>query len=88
MNDTRPPTIGHMLFDRHGSLGMVTGSDYLAETNLYLVQIEWYIGSIILKEVYRIGDGNGTVGLSYMRMSKYNAMRQAYYNLRKINGIT
>lgn len=79
------PQIGHMLFDRYGSLGMVICSDYIWETNLYLVEIEWIIGKFFLREVYRVGAGNGNVGESFMKLSDYAAMRHAYENLRKAN---
>lgn len=77
------PTVGDMLCDEYNTLGMVVEADYLEETNLFLVQIEWYIGAFIHTEVYRIGIGNQKADINYMKLHSYNALRQRYNKLRK-----
>lgn len=76
------PQIGHMLFDCRGLIGMVLNVYYIHETSLYLVEIEWIVGKLFQREVYRVGEENNNAGKNIMKLSEYTAMRQAYRQLK------
>ena len=69
------PEIGHLVLDEYNHLGMVVEVEYLYDSNLYLVGLDWYIAGEVYRDHYRIGVVKNNDDIDFMRLSDYNLMR-------------
>jgi hypothetical protein len=77
------PEVGHMLYDQYGHIGMVTEVEYIAEIDIHIIALEWYIEGEIYREYYRVGRNKKGDELDFLRLSYYREMRERYHLLKQ-----